>query len=119
MPTKKSHKGLKTGLELVGLAAAAAAGAYYFFGSPKAKTHRKQVKAWSLKAKAEVMEKLEDLKEVSKPTYDKAVKEVTAKYKKIKKIAPKEIAALERELKSYWKHIEKEVKKAKAKHKKK
>lgn len=116
MNSKTSN--VKKGAEAAfGLAAlAAAAGAYYFYGSKESQKHRKQMKAWAVKAKGEMMEKLEDMQSVSKEAYDKAVTEVMAKYKTMKKAPPKELEFLAKELKSHWKNISAQLKpKAKAK----
>lgn len=105
----KKHGGIK----LLGLAAvaAAAAGAYYFYGKDGVK-NRKAVKSWAMKAKAEVMENLEKLTDVSETTYNKTVDQVLAKYKKVKSVAPKELSDLQKELKSHWKSVKSEVEKA-------
>src|SRR3989338_6365228 len=100
---------------------AAAAGAYFLYGSKNAKQHRKQVKSWTLKAKGEVLEKLEKLKEVNEEIYHKVVNEVSKKYQAVKSIDKKDVEELVRELKSHWKSIAKEVAafhKAKSKSKK-
>jgi len=95
-----------------GLAAmvAAAAGVYFLYGSKNAKNNRKMVRAWSLKAKGEVLEKLENLKEVNEQVYHKIVDEVSGKYKALKSIDKKDIEEFVHELKSHWKNIAKEVK---------
>ena len=54
-------------------AAVAAAGAYFLYGSKSASKNRKQVKSWALKAKAEVLEKIEDAKEMSEDEYQDLV----------------------------------------------
>ena len=91
---------VKAGVGLAALAAAAA-GAYYFYGKNGAK-HRKSLKGWAVKARGEVMEKVEGLREVSQKTYYKVVEDVLKKYKKLEKVAPAEVAILTRELKSHW-----------------
>lgn len=106
MPKHLSN--VKKGAEAaVGLAAlaAAAAGAYYFYGSKNAAKHRKQMKSWTVKAKAEVMEKMEQMNNLSQGAYEKAVAEVTNKYKHFKNVPPKELQNLSKELKSHWKSI--------------
>src|ERR1700677_4013763 len=77
----------------VGLAAlaAAAAGAYYFYGSKHSAQNRKQMKGWMIKARGDMVEKLENLKDMSQENYDKAVSEVMDKYKKVKNIDPNEL----------------------------
>lgn len=108
--TSNVKKGAEAALGLAALAAAA--GAYYFYGSKESKKHRKQMKTWAVKAKGEMMEKLEDMKSVSKEAYDKAVTEVMAKYKTMKKAPPKELEFVAKELKSHWKNISAHLKPA-------
>lgn len=101
-PAPKKHAAA-LGLGLAALAAAAA-GAYYFYGKDGAR-HRKHLKSWALKAKAEAMEKVEKLKEVTEPAYRGAITQVLDKYKKVKSIDPKELELLGKELHSHWKRI--------------
>ena len=116
MTKKQQHTGLKLGFGLAAVAAAAA-GAYFFYGKDGAK-NRKQLKGWMVKAKGEVMDNLEKLNDVSQPIYEKVVSEVMKKYKKLKQATPGEWASLNKELKSQWKSIKKEVDKAAKKFKK-
>jgi hypothetical protein len=95
----------------IAAAVAAVAGAYFLYGAKDAAKNRKKVKAWSLKAKGEVLEKLEKLSDINEEIYHKIVDEVSAKYQKIKDIDQKDIENFVGELKSHWKKIEKEVKK--------
>ncbi len=85
--------------------AAAAAGAYYFYGSKHSAKHRKQMKSWAIKARGEVVERLEKAKEISQDTYEKAVDQVMDKYKKVKNIDPVEITALTNDMRRHWKNI--------------
>jgi len=109
---KKSGHGLAAGLTLVAGAAAAVAGAYYFYGKDGAK-HRKDLKSWGVKARGEIMEKLEGMEDVSKDKYHEVVTQVLAKYKKMKNVAPSELADLTKELKGHWDAINKALKSAK------
>jgi uncharacterized protein YoxC len=106
----KKHKGLGIGFGLAAIAAATA-GAYFFYSKNAAK-NRKQLKAWMVKAKAEVMERLEKTSDLSQKTYEKVVDEVMKKYRGLKKTAPKEVAELSAELKRHWSSIRKELEKA-------
>ncbi len=100
---KKKEGGSGLGLAL---AAAAAAGIYFLYGSNDAKKNRKAVKGWTLKAKGEVLEKLENLKgELTEENYHKIVDSVTSKYKDRKEDAE----ALVKDLKGHWKSIKKHV----------
>ncbi len=108
---KNKHNLGKEVLTGVALAAvvAAAAGAYFLYGSKKAKQHRKQVKGWMLKARGEVLEKLEKLKEVNEEIYQKVVNEVSNKYEALKSIDKEDVMEFAKELKSHWKSIAKEI----------
>lgn len=113
MPTKKTtKKTTKTdsaGKVALGAGLAAAAAAGYFLFGPKGTQNRKKVKAWSLKAKAEVLEKIEGLESVAEEKYYDIVDKVAAKYAKKSDIANEEIAQLASEMRKYWKKIEKDV----------
>ena len=45
----------------IGTAAVAAVGAYWFFGTSRASQHRKTVRSWMLKARAQVLEQAEEV----------------------------------------------------------
>jgi gas vesicle protein len=99
---------LVTGLGIAGAAAAAIAGGYFFYGKD-GKKHRKNIKSWSIKAKAEVMDKLEKAKDLSEASYHDAIDLVAAKYSSVKSIAPEEVQLFARDLKKHWKDIKKEI----------
>lgn len=105
---KKEGMGV-AGALVVGVAAAAIAGGYYLFGAKNAKQNRKKIEAWAVKAKGEVLEKLEKAKELSQDEYDKIVDAVSDKYSKLKDIGEEKANGLRKELKSHWKDIKKEV----------
>lgn len=88
---------------------AAAAGAYFLYGSKGAGKRRKQVKGWALKAKGEILEKLESLSEVSEEIYHRVVKEVADRYQDLKNIEPTELQEFRSELQSNWGKIKKEI----------
>ncbi len=105
--TKKKSGGI--GLGVVALAAAAAAGTYFLYGSKNATKNRKSVKGWTLKAKGEVLEKMEKMKNIDEAGYKRIVDTVAKKYKKLKTVNTKEAEALASELKKQWKEISKEA----------
>jgi hypothetical protein len=113
--THNNHEGAAA----AGLAAlaAAAAGVYFLYGTKDAAKKRKAVKSWSLKMKAEVLEKIEKLKEIDQKTYQDIVDAASKKYESLKGVEVSEVAAISKELSSHWKAIKKtitpEVKKAK------
>ena len=102
---KKSNAvGVGIGL---GTAAVAAAGAFFLYGSKSAAKNRKQVKSWALKAKAEVLEKIEDASEMTQTEYDQLIKSVSGAYVGAKNASKKDILEFSKEMKDHWKSIEK------------
>ena len=93
---------------ITGLAAAAIAGSYFFYGKDGAK-HRKHIKSWSLKAKGDVVEKIEKAKELTEETFHQAVDAAVAKYGKVKNVTPEELELFAKDLKKHWKDIKKEI----------
>jgi hypothetical protein len=109
MATKKkdNNAAVQTGIGLA-IAAAAAAGAYFLYGSKDAKKNRKAVKGWVLKAKGEVIEKIEQVKgELTEENYNKIVDGVAAKYSKVKTVTQDEVSDLLKDMKGHWKNIKK------------
>ena len=88
---------------------ATAAGAYFLYGSKDAGKRRKKVKSWALKAKGEILEKLESLSEVSEDIYHRIVKEAADRYQDLKSIEPEELQEFRSELKSNWGKIKNEI----------
>jgi hypothetical protein len=104
-PKAKSNAvGIGIGLST---AAVAAASAYFLYGSKSAAKNRKVVKSWALKAKAEVLEKLEDASEMSQKEYDALIKSVSGAYAGAKNASKKDILEFSKEMKDHWKQIEK------------
>ncbi len=100
---KDDNLGLAAGIGAV----AAIAGAYFMYGSKKAAKNRKAVKSWLFKAKADVLEKLEDAQDMTKRDYEKLVDVVGAAYKDVKDVSKTELADFKREMKGHWDEIEK------------
>ncbi len=113
MATKKTAKKAsmstqqKVGIG-VGLTAAAvaAAGAYFLGVSSDAQKNRTKVKSWMLKAKAEVLETLEDVEQMSQAEYEKLVDTVSSSYSRLKTASKADIATFKREMKDHWPGIE-------------
>ena len=100
---KSSNIGAKLGL--AGLAVAGIAAGYFLYGKDGAK-NRKAIKTWTLRAKADVLEKLEKAKEVSEDTFQSVVDEISTKYgSKVKDISPEDVALFAKDLKKHWKDI--------------
>jgi len=129
MATKKSTKkaeeqktahstqvGVAVGLTA---AAVAAAGAYFLYGSKSADKNRKTVKSWMLKAKAEVLEHLEDAKKMSREEFEQVVAGVAATYTGAKSVTKTDIAGFASEMMGHWDQLEGVVGKKKTAPKKK
>jgi hypothetical protein len=86
-----------------------AAGAYFFFG-PKGKKHQKHAKAWVIKMKGDIIEKLESAKEVTEPIYNAIIDTVAKDYSKKIKNSQEDMAEIVDDLKKQWKNLHKAVK---------
>lgn len=103
-----SHGGAnKIGLG-IGLTAAAvaAAGAYFLYGSDGASKNRKQVKSWMLKAKADILEQLEDSKKMSRDEFQAIVASVAAAYTGAKSVTKKDVSSFAAEMMQHWESLE-------------
>jgi hypothetical protein len=121
MATKKTtpKKATLSDTQKIGLgvgltaAAVAAAGTFFLYGSKGASKNRKAVKSWALKAKAEVLERLEQAKEMSADEYMQLIDTVGGAYAQVKDASKGDIAGFKKEMKEYWNKIEKTAKPAK------
>jgi len=109
---KKSSAPQKT-LVLGAAVLASLAGAYFLYGSKDAGKNRKHVKGWIVKAKGEVIEKLEQARTETEVQYSAVVDAVLKKYKAVKSIDTTEVEDLGRDLKKHWKVFQREMKKVK------
>lgn len=93
----------------IGVAALAAIGGYFLAGEKNAK-NRDLVRGWTLRMKGEVLEKMEDLKEIKREDYYRLVDEVAARYERMERVGAEELKRLTKDLKGAWEHISKELK---------
>lgn len=98
----------------IGVGAVALAAAGYFFLGPKGKNNQKKTRAWMIKMKGDVVEKLESTQDITKETYDTIVDTVGDAYITVAE-SKDEVAKLAKELKSHWKSISSKVMKGKKK----
>jgi hypothetical protein len=118
MAQKKSGTGAGTLIGLSALAAAGIAAGYFLLGKDGAK-NRKKIKSWTLKAKGEVLEKIEKWKnDFNESDYKGLIDMVADKYRKIKDMDPAEVESFAKELKSHWKDIKKTTSSSKGSKKK-
>lgn len=112
MAKKKTNSGAVKLAVLGASLAGLAAGAYFFLG-PKGKKHQKNVKAWAIKMKGDVVEKLEQAREITEPVYHEIIDSVSNDYAKGMKAGKTEIEELAADLKKHWKTISVTAKAAK------
>ncbi len=107
---KKEGSSLKKGLAVGSAVIAgigAIAGAYFLYGTKEGSKKRKVIKGWALKAKGEVLEKVESIKDLTEEKYLNAVNSVMKKYQNLKEKDGDEAEVLTKELSSYWNHLKK------------
>ena len=92
-----------------GALAAIAAGAYFFFG-PDGKKHQKKMRGWMVSMKGEVLQRLEEARDVSEPIYQEIVDSVAKAHSVAGKIPKEEIMSLAMDLKKQWRTISKGAK---------
>ncbi|MDO8240474.1 MAG: hypothetical protein Q7T51_00610 [Candidatus Moranbacteria bacterium] len=104
---KKVSKAKVATLAVIGASLAGLAATAYFFFGKNGKKHQKQAKAWAIKMKGEVVEKLEMAREITEPVYNEIIDTVSKEYKKGKKASQPEIEELAKDLKKHWKSMSK------------
>lgn len=103
---KENKKGVSVG-KVIGVGASVAAlgaAAYVLFG-PDGKKNRKAVKSWAVKMKGEVIEKLENAKEITEPVYHDILNKVHDKYSKLKSLDASDVKLEIEEIRKHWKHM--------------
>lgn len=93
----------------VGIAGAAALAAY-LYSTKDGKKIRNNISSWVIDAKAEVANKVAKAKDINEVFYNDIVAKTIARYKKMKGVDPKELAALGADLKKGWAHVKRELK---------
>lgn len=106
MAKKQDNQKIAAVAGIAAAAAAAAAGAYWLYGAKDAKKHRLLAKSWMLKARAEVMDTVEKLKEIDKETYMQIVGEVAKRYGEAAGAGSAEAKRLMQDLKSGWAYVQ-------------
>lgn len=109
MTEKNKNSKAPAALMGLGILAASFAGAYYLYGTKDGIKKKAKIKGWTLKAKGEVLEKLEKLKDVNEDIYNDLVSGVMKKYDAVKNIDKAELEELGADLKKHWKNIKKHL----------
>ena len=91
----------------VGLTAAAvaAAGAYFLYGSEHAPENRKKVKSALLKAKADVLEGLENAKDMTEDEFHALVDQVGTMYDKAGSLSKVDLREFKKEMTANWENL--------------
>ena len=113
---KKTTKNISKGVNLSFIGASLAglaAGAYFFLGT-EGKKNQKYAKAWAIKMKGDVVEKLEKARTITEPAYHEIIDTVAAKHEKQLNSINKEVKELAGDLKKHWKNISTSAKTAKS-----
>lgn len=103
---KKTKKGSSAAkVAAIGVGVAGLAATAYFFLGPQGKKHQKNAKAWAIKMKAEVIEKMEMAHDITEPIYHGIIDSVAKEYATTNKASRAEIKALAQDLKKHWNTI--------------
>jgi DNA repair protein RadC len=86
-------------------AAVAAAGAYFLYGSENAEQNRKKVRGWMLKAKGDVLERMEDAKHMTEEEFFALVDKVAMSYDKARSLSKKELKDFRNEMADNWQEL--------------
>lgn len=104
--TTKTEKLVGAG---IGVALVASLGAYLMHGE-RGEKNRKIVASWILKMKGEVLERVEEAKDLGEEEYYRIVDEVSARYARLGKVGAEELRHMTAELKGAWGRISQELK---------
>lgn len=104
---KKTNNSKAIKLAVLGASLAGVAATAYFFFGPKGKKNQKHAKAWAIKMKGDVIEKLEKAKEITEPVYHQIINSVSKEYATGKKATRKEIEEIASDLRKHWSAISK------------
>lgn len=109
---KKKTNSVQKGVKLAALGAgiAAIAATTYFFFGPKGKMHQKHAKAWVIKMKGDIVEKLENAKDITEDVYHDIINAVAKDYSRDSRIIKAELNSLVQDLKKHWKTISRSAK---------
>ena len=83
-------------------AAVAAAGAYFLYGADDAKKTRKKVKSGILRAKAEVLETLENAQEITEDEFHDLIDGVIKTYSKVQSLSKKDLKEFKVDMVENW-----------------
>jgi len=86
-------------------AVAAAAGAYFLYGSKDAAKNRKKVRSWALKARGDVLAALEKAEKMTEAEFKELVEKVGATYAKVENLSKAELSNFKKEMSENWQDL--------------
>jgi uncharacterized protein YpuA (DUF1002 family) len=109
---KQSTKKTAAALGAAGATMAAAAGAYYLYGSEKAAAHRRKVGAWMRRAEREIVHEAKRLKNAAYTDQNirRVIDEVAKRYESARDLDPKDVKQFVAAVQKSWKDAGKVVK---------
>jgi len=93
---------------VAGIITTALVGGYLYFG-PNARKNRRKTEAWMLRAKADLMEKTEDIKDMTQERYEKIVDEISGKYGAMKEVGVDKAERFAGEVRGRWNSLKAEA----------
>lgn len=109
---KQTTKKTAVALGAAGATMAAAAGAYYLYGSEKASAHRRKVGAWMRRAEREIVHEAKRLKSAaySDQNIRRVINEVAKRYESARDLDPQDVRQFVAAVQKSWKDAGKVVK---------
>lgn len=92
----------------IGMAALAAAGTYFLYGK-NGSSSREKIEGWALQLKGEVLEAMEQVKDINQKAYDGLIDEAAKRFAKTKNVGASDLDRVVLDLKNAWAHISKEL----------
>mgnify|MGYP003393910133 CR=1 FL=1 len=104
MHHSQHHRGAGVGAFLAGAATALAVGGYFLYG-PNGKENRKKMERWTMKARAEILEKMGDIQDITEDQYYKIVDTVLSRYGTMKAVGKEKAALAAESFKAHWEEM--------------
>jgi hypothetical protein len=96
---------------IAGAVVAIAIGKHVFYG-PQGERNRHHARLWTLRAKAELLERMGEVQDLTEERYGELVDEVIAKYAAMKEVDAKKARGAGKIFKQKWKEMRKRIEEA-------
>lgn len=98
---------------VAGVVSTVAAGGYFLYG-PKGRQHRRKVERWVMRARMEILDRMEDLGDISKEQFHAIVDRVTRRYGSMRHIGRTRAREVADDLKSRYEEMNAEARRARS-----